>query len=170
MEEIIKKGEVITVLHDNGCKSILVMESENWFSYALNWRGRKDEEDRIWYEDGCNLDDYKWRWANLDEIKTMTLALLSEEQVAEVKVDKKETCILVKVVRLVDVSFCDYIRAVIDFYNKNKSLRGFSKLRDKYKVGGITIEQFFQNGLNKVKEPWGLSEEFFAKLKNNIKK
>ena len=28
MEDIIKKGEVITILHNNGCKSILVMESE----------------------------------------------------------------------------------------------------------------------------------------------
>lgn len=170
MEEIIKKGEVVTILHNNGCKSVLVMESEDWFSYALNWRGRKDEEDRIWYDDGCSLDSYKWRWANLDEIKTMTLALLSEEQVAEVKVNKKESCILVKVVKLVDASFCDYVRAVIDFYNKNHSLRGFSKLRDKYRVGGITKEQFFQNGLDKVKEPWSLSDEFFARLKNNIKK
>ena len=146
------------------------MESEDWFSYALNWRGRNDETDRLWYEDGCCLDSYKWRWANLDEIKTMTLALLSEEQITEVKVDKKETRILVRVMKLVDAAFCNYIRSVIGFYNKNHSLRGFSKLRDEYKVGGITIEQFFQNGLDKVKEPWALSDEFFVKLKHNIKK
>lgn len=74
-------------------------------------------------------------------------------------------------------NFHNYLRAVIDYYAKNKSLRGFSKLARVFNVGGLTKEQFFYYGLHILpssfltKEHAGeILQETLSKKRNHISK
>lgn len=70
-------------------------------------------------------------------------------------------------------NFCFYLNSVCEYYRETGKLKGLNKFRSMFGVSGITIQQFFELELNKVKER--LPQEFCDKVyeyildrKNNI--
>jgi hypothetical protein len=167
-EFVITKGDVIVWGHPAGMKTIAVMDSEDWFMVALNFRGRADEKNRLWDEDNVHLEEYKdVRRADKSEFLEIAMELLdTRHQYKTITVDMvNHRIILERIIN--DTRFRDYIVELGELYRKNGTLKGMSKIREKYHVSGITKEQFFQFELHKI-DLVLTPDYFFDDLKNKI--
>lgn len=186
--ELTSVGSVVAWDNESGYPTIAICQGDGTFSFAINYRGRKDEGKRLWYDDSLPTNK-EIRLATLDEMIEILTAIgrLDKETRGtwgELIVNFDERCILHakaaiskfmtlasgsgmrKVCETVspEIRFNNYLKEVVEYYNTNGKLRGYSSIATKYKVGSIQMEEFFAFGLNKLK-----AEEVTMEVSNKVR-
>lgn len=75
-----KEGDIVAWRwREDSLRSVAVIENDDWFSICSNFRGRKDEEYRIWYEDslpgGINIE-----YATKEDMKQLIKVLVKNRE------------------------------------------------------------------------------------------
>lgn len=74
---LLPENEFITFIHENGCRSITYTGTGQYdFEYMLNYRGRKGEENRMWFCDSFSeLRDLEFVKSTKEDISRFCVAL-----------------------------------------------------------------------------------------------
>lgn len=151
--------------------SIAIMMNEDEFSVCLNFRGRHDEQDRIWEWDSVFFDDKKIRKAESTEVAYLLTKLIEhgypfsyenekvsvniqwlddfcdDMEAAEVRVEAPTGQGICSYDRRV-ARFSMYLEELVSMYVTNKSLRGMSYAAKKHRISSISKDVFFASGMH----------------------
>lgn len=165
-------GDVVAWSNEQKCTSIAVMLNEDEFSVCLNYRGRKDEENRIWEWDNTPTDrvirkadkfEMAWLFAELvsqgyefraeDGKVVVSIEMGASKPQEEVKMPevRVECVVMSRYDR-----FAKYIFELADLYEKQGDFRTMSDLARKNNISSIKKEICYRIGLSELKNKYWL--------------
>lgn len=179
----IKPGDIIkfTSPYNDHCTTIALMETENWIAAAMNFRGREDEQNRIWMSDSLPEEAVNIQMADGFDRAMMIDNLIKDGQDIVVirghifLADLEITNDVCKAMGMKPAlpekyeRFKSYITDLMLLYRQHGSLRGMSGVRNAHHIGGITKEQFFAKGLHNMQLSQ-LTDEFIIEFRNETVK
>lgn len=156
--------------------AIAVAMNEDEFSVCLNFRGRKDEETRLWEWDNFPYDT-ELRIASLPEMASLFTQLISqgysfkaENGLLTVDITWAEDCNPTPepakpeppVTKAPTINrpltreerFHNYIVDLVKVYTRKRTLKGMSDIRNKHHISAIRRDVFFYSGLDSVDPDW----------------
>lgn len=175
-------GDIVAWSNEEKCTSIAVMLNEDEFSVCLNYRGRKDEENRIWEYDNTPTDrvirkadrfEMAWLFAELvsqgyefSAEDGKVVVRLEAEMKPEPKVERQEIRIECVVMNRND-RFAKYIYELAEMYQRQGNFRMMSELARRNNISSIKKEVCFNIGLHQLKNiEWLRTHEGLSFCKN----
>lgn len=163
-----KAGDIVAWSNEQKCTSIAVMISEDEFSVCLNFRGRKDEEDRVWEFDSTptnriirKADKFEMAWLFAELISQgyeihgeggkVVVPLEEPEEDYEPEPEKPEIrveCIILNR----NERFAKYIYELAELYERQGSFRMMSDLARKNNISSIKKDTCYRVGLNELRD------------------
>lgn len=174
-----KAGDIVAWNNESKCTSIAVMMNEDEFSVCLNFRGRKDEESRVWEWNNVPTNkplrradklEMAWLFAELigqgyefrAEDGKVTVRIDNEAQpdAAEhpeqpaAKNDEQPITMHVECVFLTrNQRFAKYIYELAMLYKQKGSFRQMSELSRNNNISSVKKEVCFRVGLHELQDP-----------------
>lgn len=172
-----QSGDIVAWNNESKCTSIAVMMNEDEFSVCLNFRGRKDEESRVWEWDNVPTDkplrradklEMAWLFAELigqgyefkaedgkvtvridDNVQGDDTAVPSDNT----NVEHSTTTMHVECVFLTrNQRFAKYVYELALLYKKRGSFRQMSELARNNNISSVKKETCFRIGLHELKD------------------
>ena len=180
-----REGDVVAWNNESKCTSIAVMMNEDEFSVCLNFRGRKDEESRIWEWDNVPTDKALRRADKLEmawlfaELIAQGYEFRAEDGKVSVNISPEENNgtgaserELEVQVRCVFLSrndrFAKYIYELAKLYQQQGSFRNMSELARRNNITSIKKETCFRIGLPNLSSPEWLTSSSGLKFCNEL--
>jgi len=180
-----REGDIVAWNNESKCTSIAVMMNEDEFSVCLNFRGRKDEESRIWEWDNVPTDktlrradklEMAWLFAELiaqgyefkAEDGKVTVNICPEENDGDNE-PEQEPEVQVRCVFLSrNDRFAKYIYELAKLYQQQGSFRNMSELARRNNITSIKKETCFRIGLPNLLSPEWLTSSSGIKFCNEL--
>lgn len=172
-----QSGDIVAWNNESKCTSIAVMMNEDEFSVCLNFRGRKDEENRVWEWDNVPTDkplrradklEMAWLFAELigqgyefkAEDGKVTVRIDYDAQgddtavpSVNTNVEHSTTTMHVECVFLTrNQRFAKYVYELALLYKKRGSFRQMSELARNNNISSVKKETCFRIGLHELKD------------------
>ena len=171
-----KAGDIVAWNNESKCTSIAVMMNEDEFSVCLNFRGRKDEESRVWEWDNVPTNkalrradklEMAWLFAELigqgyefkAEDGKVTVRIDNEAKdetdndtltdTAEQPVTMRVECVFLTR----NQRFAKYVYELALLYKQKGSFRQMSELSRNNNISSIKKEVCFRVGLHELRDP-----------------
>ena len=174
-----KAGDIVAWNNESKCTSIAVMMNEDEFSVCLNFRGRKDEESRVWEWDNVPTNktlrradklEMAWLFAELivqgyefrAEDGKVTVRTDNEAQTdnddepdnSTADISEQPVTMHVECVFLTrNQRFAKYVYELALLYKQKGSFRQMSELSRSNNISSIRKETCFRIGLHELKDP-----------------
>lgn len=174
-----KAGDIVAWNNESKCTSIAVMMNEDEFSVCLNFRGRKDEECRVWEWDNVPTNkllrradklEMAWLFAELvgqgyefrAEDGKVTVRIDNEAlndktevpaQLSAKKVEQPLTMQVECVFLTRNQRFAKYIYELALLYKQKGSFRQMSELSRNNNISSVKKEVCFRVGLHELNDP-----------------
>lgn len=183
-------GDIVAWNNESKCTSIAVMMNEDEFSVCLNFRGRKDEESRIWEWDNVPTDkalrradklEMAWLFAELiaqgyefraEDGKVSVNINMMESNTPDPDTEPEPDPEPEVQVRCVFLSrndrFAKYVYELAKLYQQQGSFRNMSELARRNNITSIKKETCFRIGLPNLLRPEWLTSKAGIQYCNDL--
>lgn len=169
-----KAGDIVAWNNASKCTSIAIMMNEDEFSVCLNFRGRKDEESRLWQWDNVptsatirRADKFEMAWlfaelvaqgyefAAKDGKVVIPIDFLcpSNNEAEEPEAEPKQPEVKVECVAMNrQQRFAKYVYELVELYKQQGNFRNMSDLSKRNNISSIKKELCFHVGLHQLRD------------------